>query len=82
MLINYASSILDRSFGAIAGHFSAVNALILIGLILIAVPDAIHQSFVPDRPDLLIDIGLDLVGIFFGLEIVKIFWTFNIFQEK
>ncbi|UCF83601.1 MAG: VanZ family protein [Desulfobacteraceae bacterium] len=82
MLINYHSSILDRFFWGNRCHFSAVNALILIGLILIAVPDAIHQSFVPGRSGLLIDIGLDLVGIFFGLEIVKIFWTFNIFQEK
>ncbi len=48
-------------------------SLILAGLVLFAVSDEIHQSFVPGRTASFMDIGLDLIGIFFGL------WTFKLF---
>jgi len=57
----------------IEGHFSKFNALILIGLILFAVSDEIHQSLIPGRFASYMDIGLDLLGIFFGLATFKIF---------
>jgi len=50
-----------------------VLSLILSGLILFAISDEIHQSFVPGRTASFIDIGLDLIGIFLGV------WTFKLF---
>ena len=54
-----------------------VFSLILSGLVLFAVSDEIHQSFVPGRTASFMDIGLDLLGILFGLWIFKIFGVFN-----
>ncbi len=51
--------------------------LILVGLILFAVSDEIHQSFIPGRTASFMDIGLDLIGIFFGLWAFKIFGVFT-----
>ena len=51
-----------------------VFSLILSGLVLFAVSDEIHQSFVPGRTASFMDIGLDLLGILFG------FWVFRIFR--
>ncbi|MBU4274076.1 MAG: VanZ family protein [Euryarchaeota archaeon] len=48
------------------------NALILTGLVLFAVSDEIHQSFTPGRSASGIDVGLDLLGVFFGLSAFKI----------
>ena len=50
-----------------------VFSLILSGLVLFAVSDEIHQSFVPGRTASIMDIGLDVIGIFFG------FWAFKMF---
>ena len=46
-----------------------VNILILIlmGLVLFAVSDEIHQSFVPGRTASCMDVGLNIVSILFGL---------------
>ena len=44
-----------------------VNILILMGLVLFAVSDEIHQSFIPGRTASYMDIGLNMVGILFGL---------------
>ena len=66
----------------IVGYLSRVNALILIGLILFAVSDEIHQSFIPGRFASYMDVGLDFLGIFFGLGSFKIFGIFNLFQEE
>jgi VanZ family protein len=63
------------------GYFSRVNTLILIGLILFAVSDEIHQSFIPGRFASYMDIGLDFLGIFFGLVTFKIFGLINVSQE-
>jgi VanZ family protein len=63
-----------------AGHSFMSAALILFALILFAVSDEIHQSFIPGRSASFMDIGLDFIGIFFGLVIFKIFKTFIIFQ--
>ena len=52
-------------------------SLILAGLVLFAVSDEIHQSFVPGRTASFMDIGLDLIGIFFGLWVFKIFGVFT-----
>jgi len=49
----------------------AVNSLVLVGLLLFAVSDEIHQSFVPGRTSSFMDIGLDLIGIFCGLAVLK-----------
>jgi VanZ family protein len=51
--------------------------LILAGLVLFAVSDEIHQSFVPGRTASFMDIGLDLIGILFGLWAFKIFRMFT-----
>ena len=52
-------------------------SLILSGLVLFAVSDEIHQSFVPGRTASFMDIGLDLIGILFGLWAFKIFGVFT-----
>jgi len=59
-----------------------VAALILFGLVLFAVSDEIHQSFIPSRSASYMDIGLDFIGIFFGLVIFKAFKIFTIFQGR
>jgi VanZ family protein len=63
-----------------ANHSFMAVAFILFGLILFAVSDEIHQSFIPRRSASYMDIGLDFIGIFFGLVIFKVFKTFTIFQ--
>ena len=52
-------------------QFLTVTALILIGLVLFAVSDEIHQSFVPGRTASYVDVGLNIVGILFGLGLVS-----------
>ena len=54
-----------------------VFSLILAGLVLFAVSDEIHQSFVPGRTTSFMDIGLDLLGILFGLWAFKLFGMFT-----
>ena len=54
-------------------------SLILAGLVLFAVSDEIHQSFVPGRTASFMDIGLDLIGIVLGLWAFK---TFGVFTRK
>ena len=53
-----------------------VFSLTLTGLVLFAVSDEIHQSFVPGRTASFMDIGLDFIGILFGLWAFKIFGVF------
>ena len=52
-------------------------SLILAGLVLFAISDEIHQSFVPGRTASFMDMGLDLIGILFGLWAFKIFGVFT-----
>ena len=47
--------------------------LVLAGVILFAVSDEIHQSFVSGRSASFADAGLDGLGIFFGLSALKLF---------
>jgi len=54
-----------------------VFSLTLTGLVLFAVSDEIHQSFVPGRTASFMDIGLDFIGILFGLWAFKIFGVFT-----
>ena len=65
-----------------ANHPFMAAALILFALMLFAVSDEIHQSFIPSRSASCMDIGLDFVGIFFGLVIFKIFGIVNVSQEE
>ena len=63
-------------------HSFMAAALILFALILFAVSDEIHQSFIPGRSASYMDIGLDFIGIFFGLVTFKIFGIVNVSQEE
>jgi VanZ family protein len=64
------------------GKSHMAGTLILIGLIIFAISDEIHQSFIPGRSASLMDIGLDVLGIFSGLGVLRIFGMFSIFQNK
>lgn len=59
-------------------QFLTVNAIILTGLVLFALSDEIHQSFVPGRSASCMDVGLDILGIFFGLNIFRIIRAYKI----
>ena len=50
-------------------QFHMFNALILIGLVLFAVSDEIHQSFISGRTASCMDVGLNIVGILCGLSL-------------
>ena len=65
-----------------ARHSFMAAALILFALMLFAVSDEIHQSFIPGRSASYMDIGLDFIGIFFGLVTFKIFGIVNVSQEE
>ena len=64
------------------GTLSMVNVQILIGLVIFAVSDETHQSFVPGRTASYMDVGLDFLGIFGGLSTFKILRQPKLFQEK
>ncbi|NVM23269.1 MAG: VanZ family protein [Desulfobacterales bacterium] len=57
------------------------SSSVLAGLVLFAVSDEIHQSFIPGRTASCTDVGLDVLGICLGLAIFKIFKAFNISRE-
>jgi len=44
------------------------NVLILLGLVLFAVSDELHQYFVPGRSASITDLGRDFLGILFGIS--------------
>jgi len=50
-------------------HSKKYIALILACLLLFAVSDEFHQYFVPGRSATIMDLGLDLLGILFGLSV-------------
>jgi VanZ family protein len=52
--------------------YFTVTLLILGGLVLFAISDEIHQSFVPGRTSSYADIGLDVIGISLGLAVSKL----------
>lgn len=58
------------------------DVFVLLCIILFAFSDELHQSFVAGRTASLLDIGLDLLGILFGLCAFKIFCSFGIFEKK
>lgn len=68
-------------FKSFAGTESKNNitaaSLLLAGLVLFAVSDEIHQSFVPGRTASFMDIGLDMIGIFAGLWVLKLVGVFT-----
>lgn len=51
---------------------SLINKITIVCLILFAVSDEIHQSFVAGRTASAFDFILDLIGIFFGYLIFKV----------
>jgi len=55
-----------------ASHCFMANGLILVGLIIFAVSDEMHQSFVPGRFASLMDLGLNFLGILLGFGTLKI----------
>ncbi|MDL1976441.1 MAG: VanZ family protein [Deltaproteobacteria bacterium] len=52
-------------------HFT-VTLLMVAGLVLFAISDEIHQSFVPGRTSSYADIGLDVIGISLGFAASKL----------
>ena len=52
-------------------HFT-VTSLILAGLLLFAISDEFHQSFVPGRTSSYADIGLDVIGVSLGFAAFKL----------
>ena len=72
-----------KSFaGSTSRNHIITSSFILGGLMLFAISDEFHQSFVPGRSASFMDIALDLIGIILGLWAFKIFNTFSISQEK
>ena len=61
---------------------SFVNVLLLLGLCLFAALDEVHQAFVPGRTASMMDIGLDLLGIFLGFCIFRYIKTLRNSQVK
>ena len=67
-----------KSFaGSTSRNHIIASSFILAGLVLFAITDEIHQSFVPGRSASFMDIGLDLLGIVLGLGVFRIFRTFS-----
>ena len=65
-----------KSFvGSTSRNHIITSSFILGGLVLFAISDEFHQSFVPGRSASFMDIGLDLIGIILGLWAFKIFNT-------
>jgi VanZ family protein len=58
------------------------DVFVLLCIILFAFSDELHQSFVAGRTASLIDIGLDLLGILFGVCAFRIFGSFGIFRKN
>ena len=65
----WLKSFAERKIGK--NHLT-VKSLILAGLVLFAISDEIHQSFVPGRTSSYADIGLDVIGIYFGFVASKL----------
>lgn len=63
-------------------HYSRIKLLILVGTLIFAISDEIHQSFVPGRSSSFIDIGLDIIGIFLGFRAYGIFLAFCNSQDN
>jgi VanZ family protein len=53
-------------------NYFTVTSLILAGLLLFAISDEFHQSFVPGRTSSYADIGLDAIGVFLGFAVFKL----------
>jgi VanZ family protein len=63
-----------KSFAGVRnmGRRSVVNLALLIGLMLFAMSDEIHQSFVPGRSASPIDFALDATGIALGFSLLLV----------
>lgn len=72
-----------KSFaGSTSRNHIITRSFILGGLVLFAISDEFHQSFVPGRSASFMDIGLDFIGIILGLWAFKIFNTLSISQLR
>ena len=72
-----------KSFaGSTSRNHIITRSFILGGLVLFAISDEFHQSFVPGRSASFMDIGLDLIGIILGLGAFITFRTFSISQLR
>lgn len=58
-----------RKWNKSRDRYNLAGLVLLAFLIgsLYAISDEIHQTFVPGRSGSLIDVGLDIIGLFFGL---------------
>ncbi len=57
------------------------ESFICIALVLFAVSDEIHQYFVPGRYATLMDVCLDVLGIFTGLMVYRKYRSSNVISE-
>jgi VanZ family protein len=48
-----------------------ITLIVIVGLVVFAISDEIHQSFVPGRTPSFMDFGLDLLGILIGLTFLR-----------
>lgn len=68
-----------KSFvGSASKNHIILSSFILAGLVLCAISDEFHQSFVPGRSASFMDIGLDLIGIFLGSGVFRAIKKFSI----
>jgi VanZ family protein len=70
-LLEYGLLALGLYYGLRMRGWKAV-AIILICVLLFALSDEFHQSFVPGRSDRLLDVGIDVLGAVIGLWVGKI----------
>jgi len=59
-----------NSFNASKEAFGK-TLIILLGIVMFAISDEVHQSMVPGRTASILDIGLDMIGIIIGYLIYK-----------
>jgi VanZ family protein len=74
--LNSFSKTEDRQFSLV------IIISILACMVLFAISDEIHQSFVPGRSASFIDIVLDVLGILAGLAVFKFFSRLKVFHRK
>lgn len=48
---------------------AGTELVILVGLLILAIADELHQTLVPNRTGSALDVGLDVIGIFLGAAI-------------
>jgi VanZ family protein len=69
-LLEYALLGLTFLRGQQSNHWRSYGYA-LVGVILYALTDEYHQSFVPGRTSTLIDVGIDTIGALIGLTVIR-----------